>query len=103
MSERSTPKEVLAARARLSELLERNGCVREPDLAHRKKVGCRSYKKGWEVRLTLKTRAELAEARRLLRLVGFSPGRPFDKADQVIQPVYGRLAVEQFLSWGKEA
>ena len=40
---------------------------------------------------------ELQALRRALRQVGFKPGRPFRKARQYRQPVYGREAVERFL------
>ena len=49
------------------------------------------------MRLTANTGAELLTVRRLLRAAGFKPGRPFRKAKQWRQPVYGRAAVPRFL------
>jgi uncharacterized membrane protein affecting hemolysin expression len=41
---------------------------------------------------------ELVEIRRLLEQLGFKPGKPFQKKRQIIQPIYGKEAVEWFLS-----
>jgi hypothetical protein len=82
---------------RLRELFQRNGYVRlqDPD---RVEAGGREYKKGDEVRLVADSRAELMEIRRLLTAAGFKLGRPFAKANQFRQPLYGRDQVARFVS-----
>lgn len=76
----------------------RNGYVRlqNPDRLGRE--GYARYKKGDELRFVVRTQRELAAVRRLLRLAGYQPGRPFVKALQYAQPVYGRTAVRELLS-----
>jgi hypothetical protein len=77
------------------------GCVRVVDKVRRKKMG-QLYKKGYEVRLVVKTRAELLQVRELLRQVGFNPAKTFVKRNQIVQPIYGKAAVEWFLSTSVE-
>ena len=86
----------------LAALFRRNGYVRRlnPD---RRAAEPRTYKKGDEVRLVAHSEAELRTIRRLLRAAGFKPGRPFRKAKQWRQPVYGRAAVARFLELIGEA
>jgi hypothetical protein len=83
---------------RLAQLFQRNGYIRAPSEERRRELGPR-YKKGWEVRLALTSRAELDEVRRLLREMGLGPAKPFRKATQWVQPVYGRKAVDIFEGW----
>jgi hypothetical protein len=80
----------------LARLFHRNGYVRRPNRA-RRKAAPRDYKKGYEVRLVANSNAELRSIRRLLRAAGFKPGRPFRKARQWRQPLYGRQVVAAFL------
>ena len=94
MSEVVPSPEVVAG---LSALFERNGYVRLPNL-DRRAATPREYKKGYEVRLVAGSVAELRAVRRLLRAAGFVPGRPFAKARQWRQPVYGRRPVARFLA-----
>jgi hypothetical protein len=82
---------------RLSAFFHRNGYVRRANPVRKKEMG-RLYKKGAEVRLVAESAAELAEIRRLLRKAGFKRGRPFAKARQWRQPVYGVAEVARFLS-----
>jgi hypothetical protein len=82
---------------RLAALFHRNGYVRRTDAVRRVEEG-RLYKKGAEVRLVAESAAELAEIRRLLRRAGFRVVRPFAKARQWRQPVYGVAAVARFLA-----
>ncbi|MCI0332519.1 MAG: hypothetical protein L0228_04775 [Planctomycetes bacterium] len=92
--------EVAPSRAvikQLSAYFHRNGYVRRVDPVRRKVKG-RLYKKGAEVRLVAESRAELAEIRRLLKRAGFKRARPFAKARQWRQPVYGVAEVARFLS-----
>ena len=81
---------------RLAGLFRRNGYLRWPNPI-RRAADPRTYKKGYEVRLVAESKAELRQIRRLLRAAGFAPGRPFAKARQWRQPVYGRQAVARFL------
>ena len=94
------PKDVMPPAAvvdQLRELFERNGYVRRLNPKRREKEP-RIYKKGDEVRLVARSSAELREIRRLLRTAGFVPGRPFQKAEQWAQPIYGRRVVARFLA-----
>lgn len=76
--------------------LER-GYVRIADDSRRQKEGAK-YKKGYEVRLVVNTQTELDQLRLWLEQTGFKPAKPFAKGHQIVQPVYGRTAVEWFLS-----
>jgi hypothetical protein len=82
----------------LIQFFQRNGYVRCKDPLRYREDGYRRYKKGYEVRLVARTEGELAYIRRLLIEAGFEPGRPFRKARQLTQPIYGRAAVERFLA-----
>jgi hypothetical protein len=72
------------------------GYCRMADMEKRERAGSQRYKKGYEVRLVVATRAELAEVRRALRAVGFRDARSFLKHGKFAQPVYGRDAVRWF-------
>ncbi|MFG2823442.1 hypothetical protein ACGFX4_28960 [Kitasatospora sp. NPDC048365] len=74
------------------------GYVRRPDPARRGGEDGRAYKKGWEVRFTARSEAEITEIRDLVVAAGFAPARPFFKGQQLIQPVYGIAAVEAYLA-----
>jgi hypothetical protein len=80
----------------LKEFFKRNGYVRLPD-KKRRKMDSRNYKKGYEVRLVLK-QSELPHVRRLLQQSGFRLTTPFAKLTQIVQPIYGKAAIEFFLS-----
>jgi hypothetical protein len=84
-----------AAQLRLGRL---PGYVRQPDPARRNGGDGHTYKKGWEVRFTARTEAEIAEIRDLVIAAGFAPARPFFKGHQLIQPVYGIAAVQAYLA-----
>ena len=74
------------------------GYVRRLSRARRKSAGSRLYRKGNEVRLVLRHPGELLRARRLLELVGLTPGAAFRKHSRYIQPVYGPVALAWFVS-----
>lgn len=93
MPQSSPSKKVIAD---LSALFRRNGYVRRPN-PDRRAAEPREYKKGYEVRLVADSKAELKEIKRLLLAAGLEPGRPFAKANQWRQPLYGREAVSKFL------
>ncbi|MGW4893412.1 hypothetical protein ACWEQL_14280 [Kitasatospora sp. NPDC004240] len=84
-----------AAQLRLGRL---PGYVRRPDPARRTGEQGHTYKKGWEVRFTARSEAEIAEIRDLVVAAGFAPARPFFKGHQLIQPVYGMAAVQAYLA-----
>lgn len=84
--------------ARLVRFYLRNGCVRAPR-ADRLPDGHETYKKGWEIRLMLESRQELAEIRRLLAATGLPKRRPYKKRKQWVQPIYGLEAVKRFAEW----
>lgn len=79
----------------LKEIFTRNAYIRVPNEALRKELG-EKYKKGYEVRFVAKTENEIEALRRLLVEAGFSPAKPFRKAQQIILPVYGKQAVAWF-------
>ncbi|MGW6919020.1 hypothetical protein ACWGB8_35170, partial [Kitasatospora sp. NPDC054939] len=84
-----------AAQLRLGRL---PGYVRRPDPARRTGEQGHTYKKGWEVRFTARSEAEITEIRELVVAAGFAPARPFFKGHQLIQPVYGMAAVQAYLA-----
>lgn len=81
----------------LVKYFRRNGYLRFPDEKLRKKMG-ENYKKGYEVRLAANDKKELSEIKNLLRKAGFKYGKPFQKSNRLIQPIYGKDAVEKFQS-----
>ncbi|MCI0405756.1 MAG: hypothetical protein L0209_06755 [candidate division Zixibacteria bacterium] len=86
------------AASQLTIFFRRNGYVRRQNAKRLTVEGYMAYKKGDEVRLAANSMAELKTIRRLLRQAGFKPGKPFAKARQWRQPVYGREAVARFLA-----
>jgi hypothetical protein len=70
--------------------------AREPHLEYRKERGSQSYKKGWEVRIVLTGQSELPAVHELILAAGFRVARPFAKRGRIIQPIYGKKAVEEF-------
>ena len=97
MASKTTPSKASAIE-QLAEFYYRHGSMRVPDIERRKKES-RTYKMGYEVRLVVPTRQELALVRRLLRIVGLKPSRPYSKSNQWCQPIYGKLAIELFTEW----
>jgi hypothetical protein len=73
----------------------RNGCLRAPNIARRKKEG-QDYKKGYEIRFVAQNEEELLKIRSLLSEVGFKSGKPYSKGSQFVQPVYGKNSYEKF-------
>ena len=82
----------------LVELFRRNGYFRIPDDGRIDK-GSKRYKKGYEVRLVASDEIELAKIRSMLKRAGLKSGSPFRKANQYVQPVYGKEAFEKFNEW----
>ncbi|MFG0285249.1 MAG: hypothetical protein ACF8R7_12570 [Phycisphaerales bacterium JB039] len=69
-------------------------CIRRPNPTRRKRETHEEYKKGYEVRFSVASAAELRRLRRWLKGLGLRPGRPYDKANRKILPVYGKEAVD---------
>ncbi len=84
------------AKIELAKLLERNGCLRLPNAARRVHEGP-AYKKGYEVRFLAMSWEELDHIREMLAVCSLKPGQPYVKHSRIVQPVYGRQAVELFL------
>jgi hypothetical protein len=74
----------------------RSGYVRRFDPERRKREN-QAYKKGYEVRLVVASRAELRAVRRRLKTVRLRPGRPYPKHGRIVQPVYGRAGLDWFM------
>lgn len=85
------------ALAVLAAFFQRNGYVRWQNPERLADEGPQQYKKGNEVRLVANSVRELRLIRRSLCQLGFNPGRPFRKARQYRQPIYGRDEVARFL------
>lgn len=93
----STPPLTDSVVEQLSAFFRRNGYVRPPAEKRLAGLGYGRFRRGYEFRLTAKSRSELRLIRNLLRRAGFKPGRPFVKGRQFRQPVYGRQELERFL------
>jgi len=55
--------------------------------------------KGYEVRIPVRDNAAARRLAKLIREVGFRPGKPYTAGTRVVVPVYGRAAVESFARW----
>ena len=84
----------------LRDVFRTNAYMRMPNRERQKEEG-QAYKKGYEVRLVVATLREAAQIRRSLKEVGLKGGKPFKKANQWVQPVYGQTAVEYFRKLAK--
>lgn len=93
---KSKPEAKAEAVRQLARFFHRNGYLRWRNPQRLKSDG-RAYKKGAEIRLVANSKQELATIRRLLKTAGFKAGRPFVKARQFRQPVYGIDQVIAFL------
>lgn len=82
----------------LVELFQRNGYMRVPNI-ERRDEDKQSYKKGYEIRIVVRTQRELVSVRQLLRQLELKAGKPFMKANQWVQPIYGKAALERFSVW----
>ncbi len=75
-----------------------HGYVRFQNPERLENEGSQVYKKGNEVRLTARSQAELEYIQKLLRILGYTVARPFQKGAQFRQPIYGRAQIEAFLA-----
>lgn len=88
---------------RAVEVFLNGACVRTPS-EERREEGHDKYKKGWEIRFSVRSRAEATEVRRTLDAAGLQPGRPYRKHKTTwIVPMYGRDQVTRFLGWVEAA
>lgn len=81
--------------ARLKVLFIRNGYYRIPDEKLREKLKS-GYKKGYEVRLVAMDYKEYVSIRKLLKDLGYSPGKAYAKGRRRIVPLYGKENYEEF-------
>ncbi len=87
--------------SQLSKHFMQGGYFRFPNNKLRE-IKSRDYKKGYEVRLTVKDKNELLEVNILLNKAGFKAGKSFKKNNKYVQPIYGKGAVEKFQSFLKK-
>lgn len=87
-----------APEALLAHFFERNGYVRTPNEERSQQLGYQKYKKGWEVRLIAETESELDQIRQALERFDFRLGKPWEKGNQIVQPIYGKQQYERFLA-----
>lgn len=73
----------------LRRIFERNGYYRIPDESSRQEKKA-SYKKGYEIRFVAQDYKEYIEIRKLLKALGYEPGKAFYKGSQRVIPVYGK-------------
>lgn len=83
------PKVKKAVAKKIAEYFVRNGYLRLPDEKPSKKKKTVT-KKGYEIRFVAKDRKELSEMKSLLKEAGLEAGKPFDKFNQFVLPVYGK-------------
>lgn len=80
----------------LAEYVRANSYARVPN-AERQDEGWNAYKKGYELRIVVKTQNDIRKVRRLLLEAGINPGKAFRKARQWVLPVYGKQAVKSLV------
>lgn len=78
----------------LADFIRANSYARVPDET-RQEEGWGSYKKGYELRIVVKSQEDLKQVRKLLQDASIKPGKAYRKAQQWVQPVYGKAAVNQ--------
>lgn len=81
----------------LADYVRANSYARVPN-AVRQEEGWTAYKKGYELRIVVKTQDDLRQVRRLLLDAGIQPGKAYRKAQQWVVPVYGKQAVNQLVA-----
>ena len=81
----------------LADYIRANSYARVPDET-RQEEGWSAYKKGYELRIVVKSQDELRQLRKLLQDASIKPGKAYRKAQQWVQPVYGKLAVKSLVA-----
>jgi hypothetical protein len=82
-------------RAELFRAFLRHGYIRRPRRRRPASLYHLGAKEDWEVRFVLDNASQSASIRRLLTRSGFRPGPPFRQFGKLMQPLYGRRAVER--------
>jgi hypothetical protein len=88
----------MAETSTLAEYLRANSYARVPDETRQEEEGWSAYKKGYELRIVVKTQDDLRKVRRLLKEAGIHPGKAFRKSLQWVQPIYGKQAVNSLVA-----
>lgn len=82
---------------KIAEYYKRNGYLRLP--AEKSGKGNKSAgKKSYEIRFVAKDKKELSELKSLLKEAQLEAGKPFDKFNQFVLPVYGKEKFFRFKS-----
>ena len=81
---------------RLTAWFNQHGWAQSPPDQRLRKEFSRTYKRGYEVRLSALPE-ELDELLSLLQRADFKPGTPFPKANRLVVPLYGREQAWRFL------
>ena len=87
-----------ATAARLAAIFAEGGYVRRFAADKRSRLGPATYKKGFEVRLIVASQEALREVRHLLGAAHLRAGKPYRKHSRLVQPVYGKDALDWFLA-----
>lgn len=87
----------MADSATLADYVRANSYARVPDET-RQEEGWTAYKKGYELRIVVKSSDDLKRVRRLLQDAHIKPGKAYRKAQQWVQPVYGKQAVNSLVA-----
>jgi len=80
---------------KIAEYYQRNGYLRLPKDKPKTKKSTAS-RKGYEIRFVAKNKSELKELKQLLTYAEFKTGKPFEKFNQIVLPVYGKKQLERF-------
>lgn len=86
----------------LADYVRANSYARVP-IADRQEEGWGTYKKGYELRIVVKSQDDLKKLRRLLLDAGIQPGKAYRKARQWVVPVYGKVYVSELLKFKSKA
>lgn len=85
-----------SAKRRLAAWFNEHGCTRSAPDPKLRKEHSKTYKRGYEVRLSAHPE-ELSNLSALLHRTGFKPGTPFPKGNRFVVPLYGKEQVQRFL------
>lgn len=77
----------------------RTGYIRWRDPKKLSRQTRQAYKKGYEIRFPVESRAEQRALVAALRALDIEPGRPFQKHSRIVVPVYGKDQVERILEF----
>jgi hypothetical protein len=72
-------------------------CKRVPDLRRREKEAS-EYKKGYEIRISVKDAGEADIFKTILRKRGITSGNPYKKYKRIILPLYGEKNANAFIA-----